>query len=399
MGRTIKHRLSRGWPARAVVLAVAVLAVTAIAAGPAFAQSDYVHNTATSCGSCHPGGDTGVTPTNAACAACHTGFAARSGDTCWKCHKPGVAPGTTQADCTGVCHEWSAPDTYGTTATPHPVTQHLGSNLETCRTCHKTSVSGTNPDGSPHHTTTTLTAPTCTTCHATPPVDNAPAPHPQFVASVSTCPTCHVGMTPHPKASAIVKPKLTIKTSPAPTAGDLIVSGSLTSGGSPLSSVTVYMQVKTPGSADYADLPSSPVTTGTDGSYTITVTGATAKAFYRAISQGVSNTGTILPALASTEPVKASLTLTLSSKSIKLNKTVTAKGVLKPASLGGTKVKLLAQRKVGKSWLKAATKTVKASSKGAYSWKYKPAKRGSYRIVASVTKTAQHTAAKSPARL
>ena len=80
---------------------------------------------------------------------------------------------------------------------------------------------------------------------------------------------------------------------------------------------------------------------------------------------------------------------------MRLGRRVTAKGKVTPTSLAGSKVKLTVQRKRGARWvtLKSVKRTIGAT--GAYSWKYKPAKRGAYRMKATLAKTATHTAAKS----
>jgi hypothetical protein len=371
----------------------------AIAAPAALAQSDYVHDSA-SCNQCHPNG-TGAPGTDAACQACHTNFLLHPGSDCWTCHKPGVAPGTTQAACTGVCHMWTGPDTYSQTGTtPHGATPHLGSNLEPCTTCHKTSVSDTNPGQSPHHSGEAAPeAPTCTNCHTTPKFDNAPAPHPPLAASPPPCETCHVGVSPtHPPASQMIKPTLTIGTAPGTNVGDVVVSGTLMNGASGLGNVHVFLQVKLPGAADFAPL--AEVNTAADGSYTHTVSAATAGAFYRAISEGEANTGVVMPAIASTERVKATLTLKLSKAIIKLHKSVTATGKLGPVSLAGSSVKVLIQKKKGTKWVRVKPPVSKATNAttGAYSLKFKPSTRGTYRMQSSIAKTALHTAAKSPFR-
>jgi len=74
---------------------------------------------------------------------------------------------------------------------------------------------------------------------------------------------------------------------------------------------------------------------------------------------------------------------------------VTAKGRVTPTSLAGSKVKLSVQKKRGARWvtLKRVARTI--SLTGAYSWKYKPARRGAYRMRATIAKTAAHTAAKT----
>jgi len=83
----------------------------------------------------------------------------------------------------------------------------------------------------------------------------------------------------------------------------------------------------------------------------------------------------------------------LKSGSIKLGKSVTAKGVVTPASLAGGKVALKAQLKKGAKWVKAKAFSALITSTGAYSWKYKPAKKGSYRVQAVIAGTAAHAAA------
>ncbi len=72
---------------------------------------------------------------------------------------------------------------------------------------------------------------------------------------------------------------------------------------------------------------------------------------------------------------------------------MTAKGIVTPTSLAGSKVTLTAQLKKGTKWVKAKTASATITSTGAYSWKYKPAKKGAYRMKASIAKTATHAAA------
>jgi hypothetical protein len=128
-----------------VVIAVAVLAV---AAGPAAAQSGW-HN-GMACANCHT---SSATPTNTACtASCHSGFVAlsvggstKADGTCWGCHTPGdtnVLSIKTPAGCgsaaTG-CHKTGA-------AAPH-----VGTTTATCLRCHGTTSGTGNPGTSPHH--------------------------------------------------------------------------------------------------------------------------------------------------------------------------------------------------------------------------------------------------------
>jgi len=85
----------------------------------------------------------------------------------------------------------------------------------------------------------------------------------------------------------------------------------------------------------------------------------------------------------------------LTSGVMRLGKSVTAKGKVTPTSLAGSKVKLSVQKKRGARWvtLKSVKRTI--STTGAYSWKYKPVRRGAYRMRATIGKTVAHTAAKT----
>ena len=92
--------------------------------------------------------------------------------------------------------------------------------------------------------------------------------------------------------------------------------------------------------------------------------------------------------------VTPKLTLKLSgltSGAVKLGKSVTAKGTVTPTSLAGSKVKLTVQQKKGGKWVKVKSAPRTIGATGAYSWKYKPAKTGAYRMQATIAETAtQH---------
>jgi hypothetical protein len=85
----------------------------------------------------------------------------------------------------------------------------------------------------------------------------------------------------------------------------------------------------------------------------------------------------------------------LKSGALKLGKSVTARGTVTPTSLAGDKVILTVQRKLSGQWLKLTSLTPTISAKGTYNATYKPAKTGSYRIEATIAKTATSTAAAS----
>ena len=59
-----------------------------------------------------------------------------------------------------------------------------------------------------------------------------------------------------------------------------------------------------------------------------------------------------------------------------------------PTSLAGSKVTLTVQKKKGGKWGKVKTDDAHDRANGAYSWKYKPAKKGGYRLQATIAKTA-----------
>ena len=80
---------------------------------------------------------------------------------------------------------------------------------------------------------------------------------------------------------------------------------------------------------------------------------------------------------------------------VKLGKRVTAKGVATPTSLAGSKITLTAQLKKGTKWVRAKAARALIAATGAYSWKCKPAKKGAYRMQATIAETAVNAAAKT----
>jgi hypothetical protein len=85
----------------------------------------------------------------------------------------------------------------------------------------------------------------------------------------------------------------------------------------------------------------------------------------------------------------------LSSGVLKLGKRLTIKGTVTSTSLAGEKITLTVQRKVGAKWRKVTSAARVISTSGAYSWRYKPTKKGSYRLRATIAKTATHAAART----
>ncbi len=90
-----------------------------------------------------------------------------------------------------------------------------------------------------------------------------------------------------------------------------------------------------------------------------------------------------------------SLSLTgLRGGALKLGKNVTASGTVTPVGVPGGQVKLTVQKKTSGSWAQVASGFASLSA-GRFRWQYRPARRGTYRMQASVAATATSLAASS----
>ena len=78
---------------------------------------------------------------------------------------------------------------------------------------------------------------------------------------------------------------------------------------------------------------------------------------------------------------------------LKLGRSVTASGKVTPSRFARSKVKLTVQRKRGRKWVRVKSVTRAGSRRGVYSWKYKPARRGSFRLQATIAATTKSAAA------
>ena len=104
---------------------------------------------------------------------------------------------------------------------------------------------------------------------------------------------------------------------------------------------------------------------------------------------GVGTTGFTVVATA-----KATLKLSgLKRGALVLGRSMTASGKVTPVILAGSAVKVTTQLKKSGRWTTVKTSFATSSLIGAYSWRYKPAKKGTYRMQASIAQTATHTAA------
>ncbi len=112
--------------------------------------------------------------------------------------------------------------------------------------------------------------------------------------------------------------------------------------------------------------------------------------------------GTATSAAGFTVVVAPKLTLKLSGLTdgaLKLGKSLTAKGTMTPTGLAGCKVTLAVQRKQDGKWLKVKSMARTMNASCCCRWTYKPAKKDSYRVQATIAKTAANTAATTPWRM
>jgi immune inhibitor A len=87
----------------------------------------------------------------------------------------------------------------------------------------------------------------------------------------------------------------------------------------------------------------------------------------------------------------------LKSGVVKLGARVTATGQVTPIGLAGAAVTLTAQIKKGARWLDASTASPGiGQTTGTYRWTYKPAKKGTYRVHATIAESATNEAAATP---
>jgi Peptidase A4 family len=107
-------------------------------------------------------------------------------------------------------------------------------------------------------------------------------------------------------------------------------------------------------------------------------------------ADGASFSVTVARALTPTLTLKLS---GLTGGALKLGKRLSATGKVRPTSLAGGAVRLALQRRQSGSWHQVTVAARAISSTGAYSWTYKPARRGSYRLRATIARTATSAAA------
>lgn len=94
---------------------------------------------------------------------------------------------------------------------------------------------------------------------------------------------------------------------------------------------------------------------------------------------------TVIPALT----LKANPTRTTLRRRVKLS------GLLAPTGLGGARVTIRVQRRSGRVWRTVTSRPRTTTVSGAYSWSYRPLRRGAYRVSASIGQTPANTAVKT----
>ena len=77
---------------------------------------------------------------------------------------------------------------------------------------------------------------------------------------------------------------------------------------------------------------------------------------------------------------------------LRLGRYVGIKGVVTPSALAGNKLTVRVQRWVG-HWAAAKTASCTIHAGGSYSWRYRPTRKGTYRVRVSIAKTAAHLSA------
>ncbi|MFA4964506.1 MAG: IPT/TIG domain-containing protein, partial [Thermoleophilia bacterium] len=390
-----------------LVLALGTVAVLGVAAPRAAAYGEYEHGGITACDVCHLNGHTEPPPpVSEVCNTCHPGYRRPLVSlTCWSCHAPGqdMSAARDDAACTTSCH---LPD--GTVSTPHVV--HTGGSAA-CSTCHPLSVSLTDPGGSPHHAAPPAPVPTVAGF----------LPASGFVGTAVT-----VSGTGFSGATAVTF-------GGAPAAAFTVLSSTRISAAVPAGALSGVVCVITPAgtgasAASFTVLPTpAPAVTsvlpasgrvgalvtitgtGFTGATTVAFNGIPATAF--AVVSGMQITATVpagatsgsvsvsTPAGTGTSPgsftvlVTAKLTLKVSPTAVLLGRSVKATGQLAPLRLAGSRVRLLLQVRKGTRWVTLRTLSVPTGATGSFIWMYRPGRRGTFHIRASIAATATHTAA------
>jgi hypothetical protein len=91
----------------------------------------------------------------------------------------------------------------------------------------------------------------------------------------------------------------------------------------------------------------------------------------------------------------SSLTLHASRALVRARRSVGFSGLLRPSGLGAA-ITVTVQRRGDGVWKTVRTATRGAAPSGTYSWSFRPSRRGSYRVSASLAASPEATAAHTP---
>ena len=105
---------------------------------------------------------------------------------------------------------------------------------------------------------------------------------------------------------------------------------------------------------------------------------------------GTSTAGFSVPGL-----VKPALTLSAAPAALRRGAQVRVAGALTPRGLAGARVAITVQRRAGSSWARATSAAVTVAADGSFTWAWRPARQGSYRVRASIPAGVGHAAARS----
>ncbi len=245
-----------------------------------------------------------------------------------------------------------------------------------CQNCHGMSATHSNPNHAAVY-------PTCSNCHPGDPTTVPPTP--------AKCGACHGGVT-----TILASAAHTTQGCGATIGCHGVNAASITSFAPPSGPIGTNVTITGIGFVGATAV-------AFNGTPAVTFTVNSATQIHATVPAGATDgTITVTPASGPVATSSASFTVTtgavattvslkVAPTSIKLKKTVKASGAVTPVGeLAGTTVACKAQMLKGKVWVSAKSGSAKVSPTGTYSWTYKPAKKGSYRITATVAGTASH---------
>lgn len=227
-------------------------------------------------------------------------------------------------------------------------------------------------------------------CHTADP-PTATAAHAPFVAGITDCAVCHVDWTvPHPEGRS---PWVWVRPLTRATGFELRgFVGVLRA--APLGiqmlghpDVVVHLQQRVYGGTEFTDL--GQAVTNEGGGYTFPLPSPAPFAAYRAIAQGhvgaliVGGTGLFLPMVAGPTAMTPKLGLKLDGVSngiVKLGRSVTAHGTVRPTDIGLHGALVRVQKWVnGRWWTRTLVKRA-LSATGTFSYRFTPRLAGRFRI-------------------